>query len=132
MLRSLLAGCPPIGPPVAYSLGVRLTHLTPFEQFDMRLIGWFLLLLVGLIWLASELPADKPSSGGELAANWRRTTQGWEQLALPATDSPAAVPTLHPAAVEALEILLVLGAMVAFSAAPPRSQKRGGEASGAR
>ena len=44
----------------------------------MRLIGWFLLLLVALIWLASELPADKPSSSGELAANWRRTTQGWE------------------------------------------------------
>ena len=91
----------------------------------MRLIGWFLLLLVALIWLASELPADKPSSGGELAANWRRTTQGWEQLAVLATNSPAVVPTLHPATVGSLEILLVLVAMVAFSSAPARPRRPG-------
>jgi hypothetical protein len=95
----------------------------------MRLIGWLLLFLVGLIWLASQLPSDTSPAPGELAANWRRTAQGWERLALPGPASTAA-PTFHPVIVGALEILLVLGAMLAFSSAPKQSRRPGGNSAG--
>ena len=86
----------------------------------MRWIGWFLFLLLGLIWLASELPSDRATPSDDLAAtNWRRTSQGWQQLALPASEPPTALPAIHPAAFGSVEVLLVVfTAIVAlFSAA---------------
>ena len=86
----------------------------------MRWIGWFLFLLLGLIWLASELPSERASPSDDFAANnWRRTSQGWQQLALPASEPPMALPAIHPAAFGSLEVLLVaFTAIVAlFSAA---------------
>ena len=93
----------------------------------MRWIGWFLFLLLGLIWLASELPSERASPPDDLAANnWRRTAQGWQQLALPAPEPPVALPAIHPAAFGTLEVLLVLfTAIVAlFSAAQWRVGRR--------
>jgi hypothetical protein len=91
----------------------------------MRLIGWLLLLLIGLNWLASQLPSSTQTSSSGLAANWRRTVNGWERLPLPATEGPTAAPAIHPALLGMLEILATLAAMKVFSPVAKRTQKGG-------
>lgn len=83
----------------------------------MRWLAGFLLLLAAIGWLACEirLPAPTTATGASLDS-WRLTRDGWEQASwlTPPTSRPA--PSLHPAVVGLLELLLSLTALVAFPA----------------
>jgi hypothetical protein len=91
----------------------------------MRRIGWLLLVLVGLMWVASRLPSERNSPAEDPAAAWRRTSHGWEQLDVQSAAERSTSPTLHPAIVGCLQVLLTLMALVAFSAADSGRAKRG-------
>lgn len=79
----------------------------------MRLIGWILLVLMGLCWAASEISLE----GSEpLPPQWRRTVDGWQLKSSWALDPPDARPTtVHPAVIGTLQVLLAVGALIAFS-----------------
>ena len=81
----------------------------------MRLIGWLLLLLVVFAWVASEVPlrGDSPQPSPEVA--WRRTADGWEKTARWHNEPAVRRPALHPMVVALLQMLLALGALIAFS-----------------
>ncbi len=79
----------------------------------MRLIGWLLLVLMGLCWLASEVSLQTTET---LPAQWRRTVDGWELKSSWARDPSGARPaTVHPAVIATLQILLAVAALIAFS-----------------
>jgi len=79
----------------------------------MRLIGWLLLVLMGLCWLASEISLEGAQT---LPSQWRRTVDGWELKSSWARDPPDARPTtVHPAVIGVLQILLAVAALIAFS-----------------
>ena len=82
----------------------------------MGRIGGLLLLLVAAGWLASELPQEGSASSDGLAADWRRTAQGWERLPMAASDTTIRRPSLHPLAAASIELFLALGAVAACSA----------------
>lgn len=86
----------------------------------MRLIGWLLLILLGLGWLASEVPLAGPQPDGRPESVWRRTRDGWEKISwwTPRTRTPRTV--LHPMVVGLLEMFLALAALIAFSEATDR------------
>lgn len=80
----------------------------------MRRIGWLLLAMVVLGWLAVELPMQKtPAATADVA--WRRTQHGWQRATWLAEPVPPRRPTLHPGVVAALELLLSVMALVAFA-----------------
>ena len=84
-------------------------------------------MLVALVWLAERLPSEPASSSSDATHGWRRTNHGWqrlESLHRPASSEP---PSLHPAIVGGLEILLTLTALVAFSAGDPAAESRRGD-----
>ncbi len=79
----------------------------------MRLIGLLLLVLVGLCWLASEV---SPQRTDAFESQWRRTVDGWElKSAWARAPSDARPATVHPAVIGTLQILLAVGALLAFS-----------------
>ena len=82
----------------------------------MGRIGALLLLLVAAGWLASELPQAGSATSDGLAADWRRTAQGWERLPMTGADATTDQPSLHPLAAASLELLLALGAAAACPA----------------
>jgi hypothetical protein len=92
----------------------RTKRLATSREYVMRLMGWLLLALVTCAWLASELPVERAAMTDDSLA-WRRTAQGWERLQVRPSEPTSDRPTLHPAIVGLLEILVPLGAMLAFS-----------------
>jgi hypothetical protein len=76
-------------------------------------IGWILLVLVVLGWVASELPSQPPATATP-ATVWRRTRDGWEHQDRVLT-RPTHHPPLHPVVIATLEILLTATAMLAVS-----------------
>ena len=90
----------------------------------MRGIGCLLLVLVGFVGLACNLPSDRASPAENPAAAWRRTNRGWEQLDVrPAAEKQPRF-TLHPAIVGGLQILLTLAAAAVFAAADSQPARR--------
>lgn len=79
----------------------------------MRLIGWLLLVLLGLCWLASEVSLQRTDA---FESQWRRTVDGWELKSSWAREPSDARPaTVHPAVIGTLQMLLAVGALFAFS-----------------
>jgi len=78
----------------------------------VRTIGWLMLVLVCLCWIASELPI----SGDQDRNGWRRTRIGWEHQEKWPTNIVVREPALHPTTVGSLQLLLSLMALVAFPA----------------
>lgn len=81
----------------------------------MRLIGGLLLMLLGLGWLASEVPLAKSHPAREPEADWRRTADGWEHASQWAPRPKIRPPAVHPLVIGLLQILLTSAAFVAFS-----------------
>lgn len=91
----------------------------------MRWVGWLLLVLIAVTWVASEIPAWTSQSGAH-PSSWRRTCNGWEQAASWMPQRERYQPTLHPIIVALLQMLLASAALVAFSrpeTAPPANTK---------
>ncbi len=89
----------------------------------MGRIGGLLLLLVAAGWLASKLPQEGSAASNGLAADWRRTAQGWQRLPMAASDATTGEPALHPLAVASIELLLTLGAVAACPAKEGRKRE---------
>ena len=81
----------------------------------MRLIGWLLLILVGLGWLASEVPLAETRPERPLKADWRRTAQGWERPSTWPAQTKIRRPAVHPVVVGLLQLFLALAVLIAFS-----------------
>jgi hypothetical protein len=79
----------------------------------VRHICVILLLLVGLGWVAAEIPLHDSDPSAALPT-WRRTVDGWERPHWLSHESPCVRP-MHPAAVGTTELMLALGALIAFS-----------------
>jgi hypothetical protein len=94
-------------------------------DWNVRLIGWLLLIMVVVGWLASELPpaATPPSrSAGQSedgAVRWRRTSDGWQDSSRWVTLRPTPRPAVHPAVIALLEVSLTLAAMIALGDGRP-------------
>jgi len=80
----------------------------------VRWIGWLLLSLLLVGWLAAIVPLGDAEPDARLPA-WRRTVDGWERPTWSTVGSGMGPPALHPAVVGALEALLSLLALLAFS-----------------
>jgi len=102
---------------------------TPRQPFIggsiVRWIGWLLLSLLVAGWLATIVPLGDAESDGRLPA-WRRTVDGWERPTWSTVGSGMSPPALHPAVVGALEALLTLLALLAFSPAASPKTATGG------
>jgi hypothetical protein len=87
----------------------------------MRWIVWLVALLVGLVWLASEipLPARQPAPVNQPCA-WRKTRDGWERATWMSREPEPRRPSLHPSVVSVFQFVLSVGALAAF----PTSAKR--------
>jgi len=81
----------------------------------MRLIGWLLLGVMLLGWLASEIPSSGSQPVGQSLTDWRRTAQGWQRVTWGTLEQGPRRPTLHPVVVAAGELMLALAALIAFS-----------------
>ncbi|MEI8373500.1 MAG: hypothetical protein WCJ35_11790 [Planctomycetota bacterium] len=77
-------------------------------------LRWLIIVVFILPWLASEA-AGPAAATEDISGSWRRTREGWQRLELlrPAIQYPR--PTLHPAVVGSLELLLTMTAMLALS-----------------
>lgn len=80
----------------------------------MRLIGWLLLILLTLGWLASELPSTAVHAQATKKTEWRRTRDGWERPTWSRATATSCRLTLHPALIALLEISLVSAVLIAF------------------
>ena len=80
----------------------------------VRRIGWMLLLLGAVGWMAAECPVRRtpPSAGGQ--TEWRRTLDGWERASWLRAEVPVHRPALHPSVVGLLELFLSVGALAVF------------------
>ncbi|HUT90892.1 MAG TPA: hypothetical protein VMY37_15415 [Thermoguttaceae bacterium] len=81
----------------------------------MRRLGWLLVLLAAVGWLATEvrLP-ETPAAPDRPLDSWRRTPDGWQRATWLAPQTPIRRPALHPVVVGLLELLVCLAALVAF------------------
>jgi len=77
-------------------------------------IGWLLLGLVGVLWLAVELADTTTSAPPGLLSTWRRTSDGWEKLPHLAPCPENHQPSLHPVVVAAAQLLFSLLALAAW------------------
>jgi len=91
----------------------------------MRWVAWFLLLLVAVGWLASELPVPETSAASRQEFDcWRRTRNGWERAGWLTDRMSVARPVLHPGVVALLELLLSMAALTAFPIRAERNAAR--------
>jgi hypothetical protein len=90
------------------------------EDYMQRTAG-MLLILVGLGWLASEIPAT-PNAEQPRTTSWRRTNDGWERAAWLYGEVSRRPPDLHPLVVGAAQLLFALAALVGLSPGPLRKQ----------
>lgn len=103
------------------------SHLPLLWRIAVRWIGWILVVLLAVSWLAVELPplvASKPLNDQGL---WRRTRSGWERAdwLLP---QPAPSPLgMHPANLALLQVIASVGGLClarSQGSAQPVSPKR--------
>ena len=81
----------------------------------MRPIGWLSLVLLGLGWLASEVPLAETQQERQVETGWRRTVDGWEHSSRWTSDGRICRPALHPSVVGLSQLLLALAALIALS-----------------
>jgi hypothetical protein len=79
----------------------------------VRRIGWILLILFLLGWVASEVPCQGPEPLP--ATVWRRTRDGWEHRDWVLPPREPYRPALHPLVIAAMEVLLSATAMLTLS-----------------
>lgn len=96
------------------------------RSWNVRWIGWLLLMLVVLGWLAGEVPlAGVPPQGPqEPQDDWRRTASGWEHRSTWTLQTPSAPPAIHPAVFGLLQLSLAWAALIAVSGNPAGSRFR--------
>ena len=89
----------------------------------MLKIGWILLVVVALCWLACEIPLENESSGGPLPKQicWRHTANGWEDARLWHSEVPLRRTEIHPL----LVVLLQAAAVAAVAAWEMRDEGLG-------
>lgn len=99
----------------------------------MRAIGWIMVLLLTIAWLACEVQPPQ-AMHVDSEASWRRTCNGWERARWLTAQRTATQPTLHPVVIGLLQLLLAVTALVAFSrtpavqpAKPPRGARERGD-----
>ena len=80
-------------------------------MFKLR---WLILVVFILPWLASEA-AGPDVATEDISGSWRRTREGWQRIELFRPAIQYHRPTLHPAVVGSLELLLTMTAMLALS-----------------
>ncbi len=96
----------------------------------MRWIVRLSLVLLGLGWLASEMPLaqtqphGQPETRRQLGSQWRWTRDGWERPTWLASQARGRQPALHPTVVGILQMLLVVAGLIAFSGRNGRSAVR--------
>ena len=81
----------------------------------MRLIAGILLILVGLGWLASEIPLSQAQPGRSQPTGWRRTAHGWERSGTWTAETNGCRPAVHPVVIGLFQLFLALAFLVAFS-----------------
>jgi hypothetical protein len=83
----------------------------------VRWIGCFLVFLLGVGWLTSQLRLSEPPTDAKPRLGcWRRTQDGWEQATWLSPEIPSRRPALHPGVVGTLELLVAVYALVAAPA----------------
>ncbi len=92
----------------------------------MRKIGWILLILVGLGWVASEVPLSGPGPNDAPQTGWRRTAGGWEDCGVWATQPKGCRPAVHPIVLGLLQLFLASAALIAFSRGEDWDRKTAG------
>jgi hypothetical protein len=81
----------------------------------MRAIGWLLLLLLAIGWLAAEVPRLTEPQWAPVEDTWRRTSNGWQRATWLADPALHHRPRLHPTVVASFELLASALALVAFA-----------------
>jgi hypothetical protein len=84
-----------------------------------RVVG-MLLVLFGLCWLVSQLPAT-PQARPSPASSWRRTCDGWQRADWLDGDAMRRPPVLHPAALGLILLLFAVAGLLAFSSDAPKT-----------
>lgn len=92
----------------------------------MRAIGWLLLVLLAVGWLAAEVPQPGAAQWAPDEDTWRRTADGWQRATWLVEPMPDHRPLLHPMVVGLFELLVAAMALVAFSPVV-REDKNSGE-----
>jgi hypothetical protein len=80
----------------------------------MQRIVAVLLVLWGLGWLASQIPAP-PDPQPPPASSWRRTSDGWERAEWLSGNPLRRQPALHPAVVGLVLLLFASAALIGLS-----------------
>jgi len=80
----------------------------------MRWFRWLVIALFVLLPLASGAAAPAKAME-DMSGGWRRTRDGWQRMESFRSAIPYRRPTLHPAVVGTLELLLTMTAMLALS-----------------
>ena len=78
-----------------------------------RIVG-VLLILWGLGWLASQIPAT-PDHPPPPASSWRRTCDGWERADWLSGDMSPRQPALHPVVVGLVLLLFALAGLIGLA-----------------
>ncbi len=82
----------------------------------MRRIGWLVVSLIGIGWLASKAPLSKPQAAATPQGDlWRRTQTGWERAEWLTARSRTRADVLHPGVVGLLQLFGSVYALAAFS-----------------
>ncbi len=79
----------------------------------VRIVG-VLLVLLAVVWLASQIPAT-PSAEQPRTDSWRRTCNGWERAEWLYGDQSHRPPALHPALVGMVLLLFASAALIGLS-----------------
>lgn len=79
-----------------------------------RVIG-VVLMLVGLGWLASEIPTAPAKQAAPEPIAWRRTCEGWQRADWLRTDLSREPPVLHPAVLGLTLLSFALAALMGLS-----------------
>lgn len=80
----------------------------------MKRVGGLLLAVVLVGWILAEVPVARTEPAATTVA-WRRTVNGWESAAAWSHGPQTRPIRLHPAVVGAFELLVSVGALMAFS-----------------
>jgi hypothetical protein len=89
----------------------RFSHSSDAKGFSVQKVGWILLAMVVLGWVASEMPVENAKSSDRPVVRtcWRHTADGWEDANQWHTDVPGGRPDFHPILVVLLQIAAVAG-----------------------
>jgi hypothetical protein len=88
------------------------------KAISVQKIGWILAVLLGICWLATEIPSplgDRKAPAQEQVL-WRRTVQGWERIDDWTFVVEKTPPALHPGIFSLLMVTLSLSAGITSKA----------------